>query len=383
MKSMTGYGRGECAQDGFKVTVELSSVNRKQSEISVLLPRELEVLEAQIRDVINRFVARGRVTARVSLHSADGRMSGRVRLNAGLAKAYVRELHRLAKDLKLEGPVTLDMLARAPGVFQTDEEMADAEDFWPVVEKSLQQAIATLLKMREREGTHLAKDLQKRIAVVRKSVERVQKQAPEVVKRFQEQLRERIKNAGLEMPDVEDERLLKEIVYFADRSDISEELTRLQSHFQQFDDCVKSGEPVGRTLDFLAQEMNREINTIGSKANDAMISREVVVLEEAHDYFDETATVANATTHTWVHPLGDIISGLLRAGMSLDWLHEHDGEAEKERRPRRADAFPGEENSGTGADRPVREEGRCLLRSDQQPAEDFSHLQFRRREDIC
>ena len=143
------------------------------------------------------------------------------------------------------------------------------------------------MKMREREGTHLAKDLGQRIATARRSVERVQKQAPEVVKRYQEQLRERIKNAGLEMPGVEDERLLKEIVYFADRSDISEELTRLQSHFQQFDDCVKSKEPVGRTLDFLAQEMNREVNTIGSKANDSMISREIVTLKAELEKFRE------------------------------------------------------------------------------------------------
>ncbi len=289
MKSMTGYGRGECAQDGFKVTVELSSVNRKQSEISVLLPRELEVLEAQIRDVINRFVARGRVTARVSLHSADGQMSSRVRLNAGLAKAYVRELHRLAKDLKLEGPVTLDMLARAPGVFQTDEEMADAEDFWPVVEKSLQQAIATLLKMREREGAHLARDLAARVKIMRKSTAQIQKQSPEVQKRYREQLLLRIQNAGVEAPAADDERLLKEIVYFADRSDISEELTRLQSHFQQFDDCLASGEPVGRVLDFLAQEMNREINTIGSKANDSLISRAVVTLKAELEKFREQA----------------------------------------------------------------------------------------------
>src|SRR5438270_4455757 len=107
MKSMTGYGRGECAQDGFKVTVELSSVNRKQSEISVALPRELEVLEAQIRDVVNRSIARGRLTARVSLHAADGTMSSKVRLNAPLAKAYVRELNPPAKDLKLSGPLPL------------------------------------------------------------------------------------------------------------------------------------------------------------------------------------------------------------------------------------------------------------------------------------
>ena len=280
MKSMTGYGRGECAQDGFKITVELSSVNRKQSEISVYLPRELEALESRIRDEINRRIARGRLTVKVSMHAANGSYSGRVKLNAALARAYARELNRLAKELKLAGAVTLETLVRAPGVLQTDEELSDTETFWPSVAKALKKALDALMKMREREGTHLAKDLGR-------SVERVQKQAPEVVKRYQEQLRERIKNAGLEMPGVEDERLLKEIVYFADRSDISEELTRLQSHFQQFDDCVKSKEPVGRTLDFLAQEMNREVNTIGSKANDSMISREVVTLKAELEKFRE------------------------------------------------------------------------------------------------
>ena len=286
---MTGYGRGECARDGFKITVELSSVNRKQSEISVVLPRELEVLEAQIRDAINHLVARGRITARVALHSADGRMSGRVQLNAALARAYARELARLAKDLKLEGPVTLDMLARAPGVFQTDEEMADAEDFWPAIEKSLHQALDMLVKMREREGAHLARDLATRVKIMRKSAAQIQKHSPEVQKRYREQLIQRIQSAGVAAPAGDDERLLKEIIYFADRSDISEELTRLQSHFQQFDDCLASREPVGRMLDFLAQEMNREINTIGSKANDSLISHAVVTLKAELEKFREQA----------------------------------------------------------------------------------------------
>lgn len=286
---MTGYGRGECARNGFKVTVELSSVNRKQSEVSVVLPRELEVLEAQIRDAIHESISRGRVTARVALHAAEGRRSSRVRLNAALARAYVRELHRLGRDLKLGGAVTLDLLARAPGVFETDEEMADAEDFWPAVEKALHQALGTLLKMREREGAHLAKDLTVRIQHMKNSAARIQKHAPEVQKRYREQLIQRIKNARVEAPAVDDERLLKEIVYFADRSDITEELTRLQSHFQQFGDCLKSKEPVGRMLDFLAQEMNREINTIGSKANDSHISRAVVMLKTELEKFREQA----------------------------------------------------------------------------------------------
>src|SRR5882672_5841582 len=289
MKSMTGYGRGDCSQDGFKITVELSSVNRKQSEMSVNLPREMEMLEAQIRDVINRFIARGRLTVRVLLHSGASNLSARMHLNVPLAIAYARELNKLSKQLKLPGPVTLDHLARAPGVFQTDEQIAEAEDFWPAVEKALKKALSAMLKMREREGAHLKTDLSKRVSIMRRAVGQIQKHAPGVAERYRQALIERIRIAGLETPALEDDRLTKEVVYFADRSDISEELTRLASHFQQFDDCLKSKEPVGRVLDFLAQEMNREINTIGSKANDSLISREVVTLKAELEKFREQA----------------------------------------------------------------------------------------------
>jgi uncharacterized protein (TIGR00255 family) len=289
MKSMTGYGRADCSQDGFKITVELSSVNRKQSEISVNLPREMELLEAQIRDLINRHIARGRLTVRVSLHAGASVTAARMHLNVPLAKAYARELNRLSRQLKLPGTASLDHLVRAPGVFQTDEQLAVEEDFWPAVEKALDKALSGLLKTREREGAHLAKDLAQRVASMRKAVLHIQKHAPRVAERYRQQLIDRIKGAGLEAPSVEDDRLLKEVVYFADRSDISEELTRLQSHFQQFDDCRKSKEPVGRMLDFLAQEMNREINTIGSKANDSLISRAVVTLKAELEKFREQA----------------------------------------------------------------------------------------------
>ncbi len=289
MKSMTGYGRGDCSQDGFRITVELSSVNRKQAEISVNLPRELEILEGQMRELINRYISRGRLTVRVTLHSTGGKSAARMHLNIPLAKAYARELGRLAKQLKLPGPVTLDHLARAPGVFQTDEDLAFEEDFWPGVEKALKQGLTQLVKMREHEGAHLSEDLTKRIGVMRKATDHVRKHAPTVAERYRQQLIERIKSAGIEAPGVDDDRLLKEVVYFADRSDISEELTRLQSHYQQFDEGRKSKEPVGRMLDFLAQEMNREINTIGSKANDSLISREVVVLKAELEKFREQA----------------------------------------------------------------------------------------------
>jgi uncharacterized protein (TIGR00255 family) len=289
MKSMTGYGRGEASQDGFKITVEISSVNRKQTEISVILPRELEMIEAQIRDQINRHIARGRLIVRVSLHAGASKLSARMHLNLPLARAYARELRRLSRQLILPGPVTLDHLARAPGVFQTDEELAVEEDFSRAVGKALKSALARLVKMREREGAHLAADLAQRIAVMRTAVRRIQRYAPQVARHYRQQLIERIRNAGLDAPGVEDDRLLKEVVYFADRSDISEELTRLQSHFQQFEDGRKSKEPVGRMLDFLAQEMNREVNTIGSKANDSQISREVVTIKAELEKFREQA----------------------------------------------------------------------------------------------
>lgn len=284
---MTGYGRGEASQDGWKITVELSAVNRKQGEIAVNLPRELEVLEARIRDEINRRVARGRVTTRVTLHAGDGRDASRVRVNTPLAESYAKQLRALAKKLKLSGEVTLDQIVRAPGVLEGDEGCGDAEDFWPAVEQATGQALAQLIKMREREGTHLLKDIAERIAIMRKSAGRVREQAPQVMARYRTQLLERVKNAGLDPASLDEERLHKEMVLFADRSDISEEITRLQSHFQQFDQCVKSDGPVGRTLDFLAQEMNREINTIGSKANDSLISREVVVLKTELEKFRE------------------------------------------------------------------------------------------------
>src|SRR5438477_12277043 len=211
MKSMTGYGRGDCSQDGFKITVELSSVNRKQTEISVNLPREMELLEAQIRDVINRYIARGRLTVRVSLHAGASKLSARMHLNTPLAKAYARELSRLSRQLKLPGPVTLDHLARAPGVFQTDEQIAEEEHFWPAVEKSLKKALSAMVRMREREGAHLKQDLEQRIAIMRRAVTHIHKHTPGVAKRYREQLVERIKSAGLEAPGTEDDRLLKEV----------------------------------------------------------------------------------------------------------------------------------------------------------------------------
>ena len=282
---MTGYGRGEASSGGLKLAVELAAVNRKQAEIAVSLPRELEPLESRIRDEINQAVSRGRVTCRVLLEAGEAAPGSRI--NAAAAKAAADDLRKLAQDLDLPVTITLDHLLRVPGVLQSESTSLDADEVWPTLQKAVKQALKELVAMREREGGHLEQDLRARIDQLQKSVAVVAVQAPEVLARYRQQLRERVAAAGLPLPPEDDERLLKEIVYYSDRSDISEELTRLKSHFAQFDGLVKSAEPVGRTLDFLSQEMNREINTIGSKANDSIISKEVVTLKTELEKFRE------------------------------------------------------------------------------------------------
>jgi len=275
MRSMTGYGRGDAAKDGFKFTVELNSINRKQSDISINLPKELVELEPRIRDEINAHLSRGRINVVVAFHRSNAKAEEQVELDVALAKAYQRAILKLQKDMKLSGPLTLDTILRAPGVLKLAEATTDAESVWPSIEAALRKAITGLVKMREKEGKFLADDLMQRLAILEAGLELT---APEIITRYREQLRTRVKEAGLDVP-LDDDRLVKEVVFFADRCDISEEITRLSSHLNQVGDCLKSHEPVGRTLDFLAQEMGREINTIGSKANAAEISKQVVQMK--------------------------------------------------------------------------------------------------------
>jgi uncharacterized protein (TIGR00255 family) len=278
MRSMTGYGRGEAAKDGFKFTVELNSINRKQSDISINLPKELIELEPRIRDEINAHLSRGRINVVLAFHQSNTKAESPVELDMALAKAYYRAIQKLQKEMKLNGPLTLDTILRAPGVMKLAETTVDAEGVWPHVEAALRKAIGGLVKMREKEGKFLTDDLAERLGLLAAGLEVIRQKAPEIATHYREQLHARIKEAGLDV-SLDDERLVKEVVFFADRADISEEITRLSSHLKQFRDCLKSNEPVGRTLDFLAQEMGREINTIGSKANAAEISQQVVKMK--------------------------------------------------------------------------------------------------------
>ena len=279
MKSMTGYGRGECTAKGASITVELNSVNRKQAEVSLSVPSELESIEPDLRDLILASVSRGRVSGRVILQYTGASRASSVAVNERQAKAYRRELSKLAKSLEIPDNLSMESLLRLPGVLENAQPTLDAKAFRAPIKSAIGQALEGLLSMREKEGGSLGRDLAKRLAKLRRIVKRVAKLAPDVLKQHRERLIERLKKTNLDVPDMNDDRLLREIVYYTDRTDITEELTRLGSHFVQLEECLSDVVPVGRKLDFLAQEMFREINTIGSKANDANISSEVVTLK--------------------------------------------------------------------------------------------------------
>jgi len=270
---MTGYGRGQSACNGAKFSVELNSVNRKQSDVTVNLPRELAQLEPRVRDAINSQVSRGRLSVVVAWqHSAAG---SKPSLDAALARSYFRAMLDLQKELDAGGEITIETILRAPGVLRVPEEELTLETAWEHLEAALHDALKDLIKMREKEGKHLAKDLITRLKVVRQALRRTRQLHPGVARKFRQSLHERIQRAGIEI-SLDDERLAKEVIFFADKADISEELTRLESHLAQFAHHLRKNEPVGRTLDFITQEISRELNTLGAKANDAEISQLIV-----------------------------------------------------------------------------------------------------------
>jgi len=271
---MTGYGRGEVDHGGAKFSVELNSVNRKQSDIVVNLPRDLGELEPRIRQTVNERISRGRTNVMVAFHRGSNGVRG-LALDTELARSYHEAMRALQRELSAPGEITIGTILQAPGVMRVPEENIDANEAWPVIERALGTALAELIKMREREGKHLAKDLIRRLKVLRKELKEIRARYPQVVSRYRETLHERISKTGLNLA-IDDERLLKEIAFFADRSDISEELTRLESHLAQFAHHLRRNEPVGRTLEFIAQEIFRELNTLGAKSNDAAISQHVV-----------------------------------------------------------------------------------------------------------
>ncbi|MEE2615203.1 MAG: YicC/YloC family endoribonuclease, partial [Verrucomicrobiota bacterium] len=250
-----------------------------QAEVAVSVPDELESLESEIRKAILSSVSRGRVSGRVLIQRPKGSANRSVIINNYQAEVYKKALSKFANGMSIDGGISLETLLRFPGVMETVEKTVNPMTMLPVLKRAMNQALKQLQQMRAKEGQHLGKDLAKRLNKLRNITKKVSKYAPKVLVMHRKRLIERLSKAEIDLQDANDERFLREIVYFTDRSDITEELIRLESHFKQMYSCLTTAEPVGRKLDFLAQEMFREVNTIGAKANDSIISKEVVALK--------------------------------------------------------------------------------------------------------
>lgn len=276
MKSMTGFGRGTHSTDEWTAGVEASSINRKQAEIVINLPRQLQELEGKVRKATLPSISRGRVQLSIKLERPEDADAGLIRINPALARSFESSFSELSLIIgRPLQPGPADYI-RQPGILEIgDPEPADPGQAWEAIAPALDQAIANLNSMRSTEGRHLKDDFLVRLGKLAEFTQTISGHAPSRPERQREMLLKRLSDMGIAL-DLEDERLAREVALFADRCDVSEELTRLHSHFAKFHEYLQADEPAGRPLDFLCQELFREFNTIGSKANDALIAQTVV-----------------------------------------------------------------------------------------------------------
>jgi len=273
---MTGHGRGSASATGWRITVECASVNRKGVEIAVALPKALNALEHHVREEVLRAVRRGRVNITVSIEITPGGNITQSVIDKPAALRALRDLKALRDELSLPGEISLERLLRSPGVLKNPaEEIPPPESLWPLLQEALKQALERMVAMRRKEGGHLVSDLQKRLRLLESACKGIRSRVPVVTRQRRDLLRGRLEELGVPL-EQGDTALARELALMAERSDITEELTRLDSHFAQVREALSGCEPAGRTLDYLAQEMFREFNTLGNKAGDAAVSRRVV-----------------------------------------------------------------------------------------------------------
>ena len=276
MQSMTGFGRGTHSNEHWQATVEASSINRKQVEIVTNLPRVLHCLESNVRQLTLPHISRGRVQLTIRLEKSNVTDSSQIRINHALAKSLETAFTELSKTIARDVLPSATDFARYPGILETNDlDQIDPDIAWQTIEPALSQALQSMIEMRSAEGNYLKQDFIQRVQSLAEFKKQISQLAPYRPERQRELLEKRLSEIGIKLEE-NDERLSKELAIFADRCDISEEVTRLDSHFSKFNEYLNSAEATGRQLDFLCQELFREFNTIGSKANDAQIAQTVV-----------------------------------------------------------------------------------------------------------
>jgi uncharacterized protein (TIGR00255 family) len=277
LKSMTGFGRGEGDTTLGKVVVESRTVNHRYCDINIKLPKRLSLFENRIKEIIRSQVSRGRIDVSLRLDSL-GEEKVQLSVDIDLAEQYYRVLHGLKEKLQLKDDVTLSLLAGAKDLITAKEESVDTEPYWQEVLPVLNQSFKNMDEMKRLEGESLAKDLQQRLEHITRQLQTIQQQFPSRLKGTLARLHDRVRSL-LEGMEIDPLRFQQEVALLAERTDITEEIVRAESHLAQFTTLLKGNEPVGRKMDFLLQEIHREVNTVSAKVNDAEISQRVVEIK--------------------------------------------------------------------------------------------------------
>jgi uncharacterized protein (TIGR00255 family) len=278
MNSMTGFGRAEAKTTAGVYSVEVSAVNNRFLEVSFRTPRHLSALEGKIRGLLQKALERGKVNLLVNFDRAHSNSSETL-FNESAALAYLKQIRAFQRKHKIAGEVTVTDLLSIPEVVRGNQNESSDVDLWKALSPALEKAVAQLKTMREREGKRLAKDMLSRIKTIVSGVKSIEKKSGKVMVEYRQRMEQRLQDL-LDGVELDKRRLEEEVALLAEKSDICEEITRLKSHIREFTDASKSSKPVGKRLNFILQEMNREVNTIGSKSASGLISSEVIQLKE-------------------------------------------------------------------------------------------------------
>ena len=276
-RSMTGYGRSMKAFGSHEITVEVRAVNHRFFEFNCRLPRQYSFLEEKLKTLFATKISRGKVEAYVSIVCTDG-SDALVTVNSALAKAYIDALRGANNELCLNDDLTLSQLFRMSDVFSVTKVETDEDELWEMVSETANEALDSFVAMRAVEGARLADDIEVKLTFIEETVEKIETRSPDVTKEYREKLYAKL-SALLEDKNLDESRILTEAAIFADKTAVDEELVRLRSHIAQYRELLKLDEPIGKKLDFLIQEMNREVNTTGSKCSDLTITHMVVDLK--------------------------------------------------------------------------------------------------------
>jgi uncharacterized protein (TIGR00255 family) len=277
LKSMTGYGRRETVIGGKKILVEIKSVNHRFADYNIKVPRHLGFLEDKVKKYAAQSITRGKVDIFVSVESSE-EADKYIKLNKELAKNYIDVLCELRDSFGLKDDITVSNVARFSDIFQSEKREEDEEEIWELVKAVMAEAMEEFITMRSNEGERIQKDLLQRVNYMQTLSDKIDVRSPQTVREYSDRLYAKIKDI-LDDRSIDETRIITEVAIYADKVAVNEETVRLGSHFSEFKNIMNSGEPAGRKLDFLIQEINRETNTIGSKAQDIEIAKIVVELK--------------------------------------------------------------------------------------------------------